>query len=370
MPEHTQSSAWLEQPGWRPRRTSRAPVSIGRVPSNHVVLADEKVSRRHAVIHAQDQNEFLAAVDLGSSNGTLPQIAGEWPSRSNSAIKTRSKSGRSALVFRRPAVPSGRDRQTDRRPKTLHENQADRNTGCSWQTSKSSTELQAAGFRRRSCRCWTGRWFDSCKQIIDSTGGSIDKYLGDGFLACWHSGDKTAPQIAPRALTGLKTIQAIGPTGLPGRGASRPGVHRRGNGVGRRTPLGPEINFVFRMERLASVLGAPCVLSEPAQRQIKSHLATGDLGQHETIGIRWPLRLFQFLGWVFSRVFELEPEKAARAARRMPVGLAGHDFRHRNQRPGRRRFGNLFAVDGLDLQLTGANSMVSRSEWRRKIHHH
>jgi hypothetical protein len=44
--------------------------SIGRAAINEVALPDAKVSRRHAMIHAQEQNEFWLA-DLGSSNGTF-----------------------------------------------------------------------------------------------------------------------------------------------------------------------------------------------------------------------------------------------------------------------------------------------------------
>lgn len=44
--------------------------SIGRAATNEVALPDAKVSRRHAMIHAQEQNEFWLA-DLGSSNGTF-----------------------------------------------------------------------------------------------------------------------------------------------------------------------------------------------------------------------------------------------------------------------------------------------------------
>ena len=68
MQERTESGAWIEPVDGR-RIGIEGTCSIGRAPSNQVVLAHEKVSRRHAVIHAQEQNEFWL-VDLGSSNGT------------------------------------------------------------------------------------------------------------------------------------------------------------------------------------------------------------------------------------------------------------------------------------------------------------
>ncbi len=289
MPEHTQSSAWLERPDGGDRADIKGTCSIGRVPSNQIVLADEKVSRRHAVIHAQDQSEFWL-VDLGSSNGTC--LNGR---RVSQPVQLRDQDqidiGPFRLVFRDLLAPKAASINPVDAEKTIHEIKPIEY----WMVLtdiQSSTQLS----RRLSPEelpVLTGRWFDSCKQIIERTGGTIDKYLGDGFLACWHSGEKTAPQVA-RALTELKTIQASGQ--LPFRvvvhhgrvftgGATASGVERL---------FGPEINFVFRMERLASILGAPCVMSEPAHKQVKPHLPTGDLGPHELSGFDGRFAFFSF----------------------------------------------------------------------------
>jgi hypothetical protein len=48
---------------------TRAPVTIGRLSSNDVVLADPNVSRRHAELRRSSEGWRL--VDLGSTNGTL-----------------------------------------------------------------------------------------------------------------------------------------------------------------------------------------------------------------------------------------------------------------------------------------------------------
>ncbi len=125
----------------------------------------------------------------------------------------------------------------------------------------------------------TGRWLSSCEQIINECGGSIDKYLGDGFLAFWRAKDQQAVEIA-RVLKELKKIQTTGPLafrmvlhygqvfmgGLPMLGGER--------------LYGPEVNFVFRMERLASVLGKASLLSESAHALVQSHLQITSEGRH------------------------------------------------------------------------------------------
>ena len=61
-------SAWLEKPGGDHVQI-KGTCPIGRAPTNEVVLRDEKVSRRHAFVQAQESHEFCL-VDLGSSNAS------------------------------------------------------------------------------------------------------------------------------------------------------------------------------------------------------------------------------------------------------------------------------------------------------------
>src|SRR5262245_55758775 len=111
MAEETQSSAWLEQTNIG-RVEIRGTCSIGRAPSNQVVLPDDKVSRRHAVIHAQDVDEFWL-VDLGSSNGTY--LNGRRVSQpSRLWDQDRIEIGPFRVVFRQPqAARVSTPEQTD-----------------------------------------------------------------------------------------------------------------------------------------------------------------------------------------------------------------------------------------------------------------
>jgi pSer/pThr/pTyr-binding forkhead associated (FHA) protein len=51
------------------------PVTIGRLPECDIVLADTKVSRRHAEIR-RDGASGVSVVDLNSTNGTMVNGAG------------------------------------------------------------------------------------------------------------------------------------------------------------------------------------------------------------------------------------------------------------------------------------------------------
>src|SRR5690349_21738161 len=84
--------------------------SIGRSESNQIVLAESKVSRRHAIIHAQGENEFWL-VDLGSSNGTyLNDRRVSQPTRLQS--RDRISIGDALLVFRQHGTDTAPPTQT------------------------------------------------------------------------------------------------------------------------------------------------------------------------------------------------------------------------------------------------------------------
>src|ERR1700704_4976887 len=61
-------AAWLDV-GDRHLPLVGTTFSLGRSKDNNVVFSSPKVSRRHALVHAQGSSEF-SLVDLGSSNGT------------------------------------------------------------------------------------------------------------------------------------------------------------------------------------------------------------------------------------------------------------------------------------------------------------
>jgi pSer/pThr/pTyr-binding forkhead associated (FHA) protein len=74
---------------------TRAPVTIGRLSTNDVVLADPNVSRRHAELRHEPSGWVLA--DLGSTNGTL--VNGKLAKEHALADGDRIAFGTSELIF-------------------------------------------------------------------------------------------------------------------------------------------------------------------------------------------------------------------------------------------------------------------------------
>ena len=70
MSEHNAPFAWLERTGAEDLPFSiQESCSIGRAPSNDIILNNANVSRHHALLHTQDGKNFYL-IDLGSKNGT------------------------------------------------------------------------------------------------------------------------------------------------------------------------------------------------------------------------------------------------------------------------------------------------------------
>lgn len=173
--------------------------SIGRTPGNDVILPHDKVSRRHALIHAQEHGRFCF-VDLGSSNGSY--INGR---RVIQPVILKDQDqidlGPARLVFRDPsdsAIFESVDSQH-----TLHEIRsvdlwlmvADLIDSTRMASRVNETEVPQI----------TGRWLADCKTQIEAHGGSINKFLGDGLLAYWPA--VTDPAKIADALRTLRSMQ-------------------------------------------------------------------------------------------------------------------------------------------------------------------
>ena len=138
-------------------------------------------------------------------------------------------------------------------------------------------------------------WTERCQQVIETAQGQLGKYLGDGFLAYWLSPD---PQQVAAGLQALHALRVR--SELPFRVVVHRGPVTFGGRVvrGEEEMRGPEINFVFRLERLASERALTGCVSAAAHDELQSlvpmkpveldHEIKGFAGRHRLYEITWP----------------------------------------------------------------------------------
>jgi len=288
MTDANKGHAWLERDD-ASAVTVMTSCSIGRAPGNQLVLADEKASRKHALIHRQGENEYWL-VDLGSSNGSYVdnrRVTQPLALRDGAVIRI----GSSTLVFRQTAVWSSPNAEPHWSEGTVH----DIRIAPCWlllADIEGSTELSRS-LPADQLPVITGRWFSECKQVIEANAGSINKYLGDGFFAYWIDLEGTLPRLVA-ALGELKRLQA----------AEQPRfrvVLHRGDvsmggvaSMGEESLSGPEVNFVFRMEKLAGGLKYLTLLSEVAGARLSDRLPVESAGRHPLSGFEGEFAFLTF----------------------------------------------------------------------------
>lgn len=280
--------AWLS-------RTEAAPVpvtgncSLGRAVGNDVVLVDDRVSRRHATIHVQGEREFWL-VDLGSRNGTyLNGRRVSQPTRLRDG--DRVQVGPFALTFH-VGVSGG---ETALGLSGAEQTQADLRSAPCWLLVADIAGSTALS-RERSAEelaVLVGGWFGRCKEAIEENGGTINKYLGDGFLAYWLAEGPALAHVA-QALRDLARLQE------ERRPAFRVVVHRGGvmlGGIpssGEESLAGPEVTFIFRLEKVAARLGRERLASGAAAQSLEGLLAMSPAGTQEVPGFEGAQALFGY----------------------------------------------------------------------------
>lgn len=282
------ATVWLEDSSGRRWPIGRA-CALGRSASNDVVIDDGKVSRRHALVHKQNDDEFLV-IDLGSGNGTyLNGRRVTQPTRLSNGDTLLI--GDKALSFRQIA---GRPiDEPELRPMSAQTIISVKNADC-WllvADIKGSSAL-AARLPSTDMAVLVGRWMGSCKEIVDSHGGAINKFLGDGFFAYWLA-DTTRREHMVSALKALQALQAA-ESGPRFRLALHHGTAAFGGGgsLGEDSLSGVEVVVAFRMEKIAGELACDLMASESVRTRLEGPLAFRDLGSHAIPGLVGEARRF------------------------------------------------------------------------------
>ena len=271
--------AWLET-----KRDERIPVSglctFGRTGGNTLVLQTPKVSRRHAMIHEQD-GEFWV-VDLGSTNGV--QINGErvtHPVRLQNGDRIQMPG--TSFIFRQAANPEAAETvPISRRAPPLTQNRqtvADIRLMKCWIL---VADLQ--GFTKMSQELpdeelapLVGKWMAHCQEVVQNKKGVLAKFLGDGFLAYWTERNGTTALIVSTCRE-FQTLQKS--VALPFRIMLHFGTVSFGGHSpdASHTMIGQELNFAFRLEKVASRLKLPWIFSDIAANRLEGHLPLKSCG--------------------------------------------------------------------------------------------
>jgi class 3 adenylate cyclase len=276
-------AAWLESGGRK--LPIRGDCSLGRSPGNSVVVDSQKVSRRHAIINVQNIGEFWL-IDLGSSNGTY--LSGR---RIHQPVKLSDQDqmiiGDQIFIFHQPEQITEEYRRTIAE-RTIRQIEnipcwllvADIENFTPLSRSLGSDQLAEL----------IGGWVANCKEIIESHQGIIDKYLGDGFLAHWRGNPN--PNNIAAVLAKLKEAQ------VDNKPAFRFVLHFGSVAIGgvpsmgEESLMGREVNFVFRMEKLAGFLGVPILTSAVAKSKLKTLLEFESAGEHDLKGFDGKFEFF------------------------------------------------------------------------------
>jgi len=255
---------WLRLSDGR-QHALKGTCGIGRHPTNTLQLSSSEVSRRHAIIQAQGEAEFWI-VDLGSANGTYVngrRLSQAVRLRNGDIIRIADVELEFATEILSAMHPIGKAVMAST---MIRIEQAE----CWLMVAdiEGSTKLAQTTAPEKYPRL-TGTWFKECRQIIDDCGGHMSKYLGDGFFCYWTGGEGSHIQVR-QAVARLREAQAA--SSLPFRVVLHHGSAVLGS-VPTMSELnlhGPEVNFVFRIEKIASTLGQRMLFSEKAMRRLQA----------------------------------------------------------------------------------------------------
>jgi class 3 adenylate cyclase len=278
-------AAWLEK-----QRGEVLPLagnlSIGRTAANQLVVPDELVSRRHAMIHSQGGEFWL--VDLGSRNGTQ---VGErrifQPVRLRDGDRIRI--GSEVFVFHQPGSRSLAETVTQSAMHTRTEILA---VPC-WllvADIEGSTVLTQS-VPPDELAVMLGRWFQACRTLVEKHHGLINKYLGDGFLAFWREPGLEGGMVVEAVHAMLRLQEEDSPD-------FRFVLHRgevlfnSAISPNEENLSGSSMNFVFRLEKLAGTLGCRNLVSLPCAEPLKPHFNLVTVGEHPLSGFSGKFPVF------------------------------------------------------------------------------
>lgn len=285
MKKANDAESWLELAG-RELVALRGTNSLGRAQTSDLVLRDDKVSRLHAIVREQDAHEFWLH-DMGGANGTY--VNGRRVTQ-----PTRLKDGDRVgiahfqILFRQRSAAGKVETGGD-----IEQTIVDFRTTFAWLlvADIQGSTLLAQQITPEAMKTATGAWIAQCRSAIEAGGGTIEKLLGDGFMAVWHKGLCQPGQLV-RALKDLKRLQTT--SKLPFRMVLHFGKVFTGSPTasGAEKLFGPDVNFSFRMESVAKSLQTHFLVSEAAYLPLQTLVTAEPAGSHSLSGFHGQFNFF------------------------------------------------------------------------------
>lgn len=271
-----------------------SPFNIGRSPKCRHVINNTTASREHTLLQFDEMERRWLLIDLGSTNGTYlngQRIIAPVALRNGDRIGV----GDQTLVFREPCLAQAPLDEPDgdvadqtvlaiaRVPCWLLI--ADVRQSTQWIQKLSHEEWIT------HLRTWSGE----CAHIVQGSGGVINEYLGDGLLAFWRDG----PALPATMVDVLNRFQALeSASGMGFRVICHHGMVSFGAGMssGREKLAGPELTFVFKIEKPAGQTGRKINLTQAAVVRLGSEAESVEIGECEVGGFAGTHKLYGLAG--------------------------------------------------------------------------
>jgi adenylate cyclase len=288
-------------------------VRVGRVASNDLILADNLVSRFHAVFNASGSGILLS--DLSSLNGTFlngRRISTPVNLHPGDVVTI----GSTQIVVEAGSIPGDSGDDEARGAAAMMRTMAEQMKGvvvtilladvCGY--TKFSEQLSPT-----DVAAMLQRWFSRVSETVEEFGGEVDKYIGDCVMALWRGSpadeQSLATHAAQAALAILERTKALSAGGDWVYHANNPwrcrvslnsGEALQGTLGGARardfTVLGDTVNLAFRLNDIAGTLNQNIILSAETKRLIQSAFVLTPLGSSAVEGRSGRVEMFTIDG--------------------------------------------------------------------------